>query len=84
MEEEYEKKLPKIDNITDKYPNKVFFIVFTFFYLFYYCGIVKYIINKLELFKNITYRTSAIISLSIMGIMFVGVIIIFRQINYNA
>ena len=77
MKKNYEEKLPKIEDINDKYPKKLFFGIFALFYLIYYCGITKYILNELNIFKNITYLGSIIMSISFLVIMELTIIVLF-------
>ena len=79
MKKNYEEKLPKIDDINDRFSRKVFFIVFAIFYLVYYCGVVRYFVDKSRIFENISFITSLTLSISMLVFMGIVLCIIFWQ-----
>ena len=78
MQKNYEKDLPKIESIEDKYSNKVYFIVFGIIYVVFYSVIGRLILKRIPGIHNLSDNGLIALNLIAMSIIYVVVFVLFN------
>ena len=78
MKKNYEKDLPKIESIEDKYSNKVYFIVFGIIYVVFYSVIGRLILKRIPGIHNLSDNGLIALNLIAMSIIYVVVFVLFN------
>ena len=73
MKKNYEKDLPKIESIEDKYSNKIFFIAFGIIYFIFYSAIGRFLVGKIPGINNLS--NNALIALNIIPMIAIYVVL---------
>ncbi len=79
MKKNYEKDLPKIESIEDKYSNKVYFITFAIIYFIFYSAVCRFLLKKIDWFVNLSDNAFMVLNVVFMGIMYIVLFFLFNE-----
>lgn len=79
MKKNYEKDLPKIESIEDKYSNKVYFIVFGIIYIVFYSSIRRFFLKMIPGIENMSDNALIALNLIFMTFIYVVLFVLFNE-----
>ena len=79
MKKNYEKDLPKIESIEDKYSNKVYFIVFGIIYIVFYSSIKRFFLKMIPGIDNMSDNALIALNLIFMVSIYVVLFVLFNE-----
>ena len=79
MKKNYEKDLPKIESIEDKYSNKVYFIAFGIIYIVFYSSIRRFFLKMIPGIDNMSDNALIALNLILMVSIYVVLFVLFNE-----